>query len=138
RGSPYSKEQVERHQRRLRRRWYPHAIAKDYRKAVHLASPMTAYALARYAHCNAAATGGALLWVGTMPRMLANYFTATFFSSYGTVPFSKKRALSGHSQPMPVFGGCGWTDDCYRRVAVGRCRAVEGRVTDPTPAARPQ
>jgi len=32
---------------------------------------------------------------------------------------------------------CGSLEDRYRRVAVGRCRAVKGRVTDLTPVARP-
>src|SRR5215212_5938529 len=35
-----AEEQVERYQRRLRRRRYPHAMAKDHRKAVHRVSPM--------------------------------------------------------------------------------------------------
>src|SRR5215472_12463652 len=30
-----TKEQAERYQRRLRRRWYPYAMAKDHCKAVH-------------------------------------------------------------------------------------------------------
>src|SRR5689334_13084360 len=34
-GRANSKEQVERHQRRFRRRRYPHAMTKDYSKAVH-------------------------------------------------------------------------------------------------------
>src|SRR4029077_3800870 len=34
-GGADTKEQVERYQRRLRRRRYPHAMAKDHRKAVH-------------------------------------------------------------------------------------------------------
>jgi hypothetical protein len=31
------------------------------------------------------ATGGELLWAGKMPRMLANCFTASFLSSYGSL-----------------------------------------------------
>lgn len=35
-----TKEQAECYQRRLRRRWYPHAMAKDHCKAVHRGDPL--------------------------------------------------------------------------------------------------
>jgi len=43
------------------------------------------------------ATGGELLWAGKMPRMLANCFTASFLSSYGSLGIFWKCTSAGLS-----------------------------------------